>query len=135
MTREEQHDWLCRLRSKVPLYMPNDWVVPMSNALDMSIKSIEPSETVLNKELQDRTKALPPVHKDRTVQDFADKCRECGKQKKWEWIKRENIHGLEQYYQCSNCGNHCLYEHVEIGFKNAKTKYCPNCGAEMESEK
>ena len=54
--------------------------------------------------------------------------------KKGKWIKRENINGLEQYYQCSNCGNHCLYEYVEIGFKNAKTNYCPNCGAEMESE-
>lgn len=52
-----------------------------------------------------------------------------------KWIKRESITGLEQYYECSNCGNHCLYEYVEIGFQNAKTKYCPNCGAEMESEK
>ena len=54
--------------------------------------------------------------------------------KKGKWIRRENINGLEQYYQCSNCGNHCLYEYVEIGFKNAKTKYCPSCGAEMEVE-
>jgi hypothetical protein len=54
--------------------------------------------------------------------------------KKWKWIAKENIHGLEKFYKCSNCGNHCLYEYVEIGFKNAKTKYCPNCGAEMESE-
>jgi Pyruvate/2-oxoacid:ferredoxin oxidoreductase delta subunit len=53
--------------------------------------------------------------------------------KKGKWIAKENIHGLEKFYKCSNCGNHCLYEYVEIGFKNAKTKYCPNCGAEMES--
>jgi Pyruvate/2-oxoacid:ferredoxin oxidoreductase delta subunit len=54
--------------------------------------------------------------------------------KKGKWIAKENIHGLERYYECSNCGNHCLYEYVEIGFKNAKTKYCPNCGAEMEND-
>jgi transcription elongation factor Elf1 len=52
--------------------------------------------------------------------------------KKGKWIVKENIHGLEKFYECSNCGNHCLYEYVEIGFKNAKTKYCPNCGAEMD---
>jgi transcription elongation factor Elf1 len=54
--------------------------------------------------------------------------------KKGKWIVKENIHGLEKFYECSNCGNHCLYEYVEIGFKNAKTKYCPNCGAEMETK-
>jgi hypothetical protein len=54
--------------------------------------------------------------------------------KKGKWIAKENIHGLEKFYECSNCGNHCLYKYVEIGFQNAKTKYCPNCGAEMESE-
>jgi NADH pyrophosphatase NudC (nudix superfamily) len=53
--------------------------------------------------------------------------------KKGKWIKRESATGLEQYYQCSNCRNHCLYEYVEIGFQNAKTKYCPNCGTEMEN--
>jgi hypothetical protein len=77
-------------------------------------------------------RALPPVTpKGVTVTDFADKCRECGKQRKGKWIAKENIHGLERYYECSNCGNHCLYEYVEIGFQNAKTNYCPNCGAKM----
>lgn len=52
--------------------------------------------------------------------------------KKGKWIKKESATGLELYYQCSNCGNHCLYEYVEIGFQNAKTKFCPNCGAEMD---
>lgn len=51
-----------------------------------------------------------------------------------KWIAKESIHGLERYYECSNCSNRCLYEYVEIGFQNAKTNYCPYCGAKMESE-
>ena len=51
-----------------------------------------------------------------------------------KWIAKENINGLERYYKCSNCEKHCLYEYIEIGFQNAKTKYCPNCGAEMGVE-
>lgn len=38
---EEQLDWLYKLRNKMPLYMPNDWVIPMNNALDMAIKALE----------------------------------------------------------------------------------------------
>lgn len=66
---------------------------------------------------------------------ITDESNIVDERKKGKWIKRESITGLEQYYECSNCGNHCLYEYVEIGFKNAKTKFCPNCGAEMEVEK
>lgn len=54
--------------------------------------------------------------------------------RKWKWIAKESITGLEKFYECSNCGNHCLYEYVEIGFQNAKTKYCSNCGADMRGE-
>lgn len=49
-----------------------------------------------------------------------------------KWIEQENLVGLEHYYKCSNCNNHCLYEYVEIGFKNSKSNYCPNCGAKMD---
>lgn len=41
MTREEQLDWLYRLRSEIYVYMPKEWVIPMNNALDMTIKAIE----------------------------------------------------------------------------------------------
>lgn len=41
MTREEQLDWLCRLRSEIYVYMPKEWLIPMNNALDMAIKALE----------------------------------------------------------------------------------------------
>jgi len=41
MTREEQLDWLYRLRSEIYVYMPKEWLIPMNNALDMTIKALE----------------------------------------------------------------------------------------------
>lgn len=41
MTREEQLEWLCRLRSKIYVYMPKEWLIPMNDALDISIKDLE----------------------------------------------------------------------------------------------
>lgn len=41
MTREEQLDWLYRLRSEIYVYMPKEWLIPMNNALDMAIKALE----------------------------------------------------------------------------------------------
>ena len=32
---------------------------------------------------------ITPIHRDRTVQDFADKCRECGREKVLDKIKEE----------------------------------------------
>ena len=41
MTREEELDWLYRLRSEIYVYMPKEWLIPMNNALDMAIKALE----------------------------------------------------------------------------------------------
>lgn len=41
MTREEELDWLYRLRSEIYVYMPKEWLTPMNNALDMAIKDAE----------------------------------------------------------------------------------------------
>lgn len=41
MTREEELDWLYRLRSEIYVYMPKEWLIPMNNALDMVIKALE----------------------------------------------------------------------------------------------
>ena len=41
MTREEELDWLYRLRSEIYVYMPKEWIIPMNNALDMAIKALE----------------------------------------------------------------------------------------------
>ena len=53
MTREEELDWLCRLRSEIYVYMPKEWLIPMNNALDMSIKALEqePCEDAISREL------------------------------------------------------------------------------------
>lgn len=48
MTREEELDWLCRLRSEIYVYMPREWLIPMNNALDMAIKALE-QEPILDK--------------------------------------------------------------------------------------
>ncbi len=67
------------------------------------------------------------IHRDRTVQDFADKCRECGKQKKGKWIPIPFVLDYESDAKCSLC---------QESFINAiDYNYCPNCGAKMaESE-
>ena len=41
MTREEELDWLCRLRSEIYVYMPKEWLIPMNNALDMAISDLK----------------------------------------------------------------------------------------------
>lgn len=41
MTREEELDWLCRLRSEIYVFMPREWLIPMKDALDMAIKALE----------------------------------------------------------------------------------------------
>ena len=66
---------------------------------------------------------------DEFVESYNPEVRRKGK-----WIAKESVTGLEKFYECSNCGNHCLYEYVEIGFQNEKTNYCPNCGADMRGE-
>jgi hypothetical protein len=73
---------------------------------------------------------LPPVTpKCVTVTDFADKCRECGKQKKGKWIFHEKSvsTGFKDLRECSCC--RCYFR-----WEMPRNSYCPNCGAEMESE-
>ena len=57
----------------------------------------------------------PKAKRDRTVQDFVDKCRECRRIRKGHW---EDLH---RCWICSECNQET---HVEY-------KFCPNCGAEM----
>ena len=69
-------------------------------------------------------KQLPSI--DRTVQEFADRCRECGKQRTGHWIGTSSTartdNGIELYgYACSNC--------KKITYSSALTpRCCPWCG-------
>ena len=68
-------------------------------------------EVVLNKELQDRIKSLPPVTLTR---------------KKGKWIESKRPSGLIGF-KCSECGK---FYPLPDGLK-----FCPNCGVEMEVRK
>lgn len=41
----ENLDWLYRLRSAIYTYMPQEWLIPMNNALDEAIKKLEQSNS------------------------------------------------------------------------------------------
>ena len=70
--------------------------------------------------------SVQPIHRDRTVQDFADKCRECGKMRKGHWIvgSDTDIKGETVYwFTCSECKSD----------RGQHTNYCPDCGAKMDN--
>lgn len=111
MSREEQLDWLCRLRSEVKIYMPREWIDHFEDALTESIEALSQEP---------------------------DKYRKEAKRWKNKWLKsqKKTGHWIQLDYQrgkfeCSECHTQgyvdtCMYE--------PKWKYCPNCGAKMESE-
>ncbi len=66
-----------------------------------------------------------------TITEFADRCRECGKQKRGKWIEVideiDSLGNKTWHHKCSIC------ENENSGWGDYK--YCPNCGAKMvESE-
>jgi hypothetical protein len=89
MTREQQIDWLCRLKSEIKIFMPYQWQKPFQEALDMAIKT--------------------PEQEPKTGH--------------WKYFQNEKGDWMNV---CSNCNLDC-----GVGYPY---NYCPNCGAEMESE-
>ena len=59
-----------------------------------------------------------------TITDFADRCRECGKQKAGKW-KRISPAGI---YECTNCNQVIMTSDIDC------YKYCHGCGVRMEGE-
>ena len=72
--------------------------------------------------------SVTPTHVE-TVTEFADRCRECGKQKKGKWIYHEKSisTGFKDLRECSCCK--CYFDWLM-----PRNSYCPNCGAEMEDK-
>ena len=50
--------------------------------------------------------------------------------KRGKWIERGDF----PYYTCSNCGQMCEVQSNGVEIEPLFTKYCPNCGARMESK-
>lgn len=137
MTREEELDWLYRLRSEIYVYMPKEWIVPMNNALDAAIKSVEqgPCDDVVDRKALH--KALYDHFHDgdapnnitevrlgavrNFVKDFPSATLT---RKKGKWIVE--VWSNKEHYICSSCQHVVDYEPCY--------HYCPYCGMEMEVE-
>ena len=76
--REEQLDWLYRLRSEIYVYMPKEWLIPMNNALDMAIEALE--------------------QEPKTGHWILGICDNCG----YDWGKDAPIASVPNF--CPNCG-------------------------------
>jgi hypothetical protein len=126
------------------------------NALDMAIKALEqePCEDVVSRKalldidfkrivlttakpaemIRQKIQELPPVTPTHieTVTEFADRCRECGKQKKGKWINKSHTSDCGIKFvasECTCCGKKTFFDCDQLVYN-----YCPNCGAEMEVE-
>ena len=118
MTREEELDWLCRLRSEIYVYMPKEWLIPMNHALDMAISALENHDKMMKVAYEQGKKDA----------------RQTGK-----WIRTETIHKCyardDTYttwaYNCSVCGARPLAKYASDLADDELSNYCPNCGARM----
>ena len=132
MTREERLDWLHKLRSEVETSMPHDWVKPMTDTLKESIKILEqePCEDAIS-----RARVVEWLQKctDDSIEHAIDSNIEfipsvCPTERVGRWIPHEHD---QSFCRCSEC-NICWSKGYVI---NCHMKYCPYCGAKMESEK
>lgn len=127
MTREEQLDWLYRLRSEIYVYMPKEWLIPMNNALDMTIKALEqePCDKYI-KEIDHLRKYISKLETQIIEQE----------PKAGRWIST-SIQGevdgqIIKAFVCSECGAISVFRMTDGKIVNGDL--CPNCGAKMESE-
>lgn len=125
---------------------------PCTDAVSREDAIIQISWDFPNLELPKIKESLDKLHSvnpQETVTEFADRCRECGarygkllEQKSEHFIDGVHAMGYREGYKdaqkqksgkwedlhrcwvCSECGQQTHIEH----------KYCPNCGAKMESE-
>ena len=75
------------------------------------------------------------MNKPETVTEFADRCRECGKQKTGHWILTDVEYNRVYHCKCSECGKYPM-DYIRGSenwwfIKNRLPKCCPNCGVKM----
>ena len=129
MTREEQLDWLCRLRSAVKIYMPIEWVEHFEDALTESIKALsqEPCDDVVSRD--EVLKIIDKWYENKSdIEDliilitYMSSVTQKSKTGHWKRISMDKYTTHAQYwYECDKCGEHNL----------GNTDYCPSCGAKM----
>ena len=134
MTREEELDWLYRLRSEIYVYMPKEWLIPMNEALDMVIKALEqePSEDWYDLPADEMTfKQARQAVKDLRIMlaEYLTQEPKTGHWIRW-YEQKENDKCIEHipHCKCSECGKE--YDPHSSQF----IKFCNECGARMVGE-
>ena len=104
----------CISRQAIKEMLSEEWIKYMPMQLDMNLSFV-----------LEKISELPSVTpKGVTITDFADRCRECGKQKAGKW-KRISPAGI---YECTNCNQVIMTSDIDC------YKYCHGCGVRMEGE-
>ena len=145
MTKEEELDWLCRLRSEIYVYMPKEWLIPMNNALDMAISALSTEGDLISRqavlyELKkwDWQDLYLPIHFKQILDDVPS--ADVRPNIHGHWIKINS--GDEDFPEsivCDRCNHENSHldfnEHNEpIGKVFVTSNFCPNCGADMRGE-
>jgi hypothetical protein len=157
MTNAEAREQLKHMKVFIGYDAESPMVKKMQLALDTAIKALEqePCEDAVSREavveyiktsdaelghdsenelvVKDILNMPPvtPTHIE-TVTEFADRCRECGKQKKGKWINKSHTSDCGIKFvasECTCCGKKTFFDCDQLVYN-----YCPNCGAEMEVE-
>lgn len=146
MTREEAIRELENIRDNFNYSLcPNE-------IFDMAIKALEqePCEDCISRKqalieikaiMRGEPMLLKSLHRKKWEEETAQ-YRECmeiikalpsvqPKPKTGHWIEKDGLDG-DTYYDCSECGE--SWTTIEGTPWNNGMKYCPNCGAKMESE-
>ena len=124
MTREEELDWLYRLRSEIYVYMPKEWIIPMENALDMAIKALEqePCEDAISRQ------AVLDLLEDTNNGWIINEVSQLPS------VKPQEKTGHWQHYEgmliCSECGTE-FYDDIMEYCGDDVPKCCPDCGCRM----
>ena len=146
MTKEEELDWLYRLKSEICVCMPKEWK-NMSNALNMAIKELQQEhceDAVSRKAVLDMATVIKTddysgneIMKVVDTDDIKALPSVTLAPKKEKWIDTDvtllNRQGcLVHEVICSECNGISYFR--KMGNKYIGANLCPNCGAKMESE-